>query len=707
MQFEIIHKPTFTNQLLGIPKEYVLQILEKIQVLRDDPKPKGSLKKKLHGYKGKVYRLRSGDYRIIYTYDDGWVILLGVDARKDVYKGSKLVAEATEVDVRSLPDVDGLLTVEPSYVPTIPVGETVPIAEALPVQLTDDLLKRLLVPKEFWQVLKSCRTVNDLNDAEVPSELRDRVFDCITQPNFDQVLNQPDFITGSTDDLLKFTEGELLGFLLKLNPEQEKYVSWAINASGPSLLKGGPGTGKSTVALYRTRAILETLQNQGVSQPKILFTTYTNALISFSQQLLTRLLGDDVKYVDVKTADAIANSLIQADNSQSEYKLATATDLRRLLKQALKEVADNFAGNLLKRQAQKRTLENLTVDYLIDEINSVIEAREITTLESYQNTPRSGREISLNKTQRQAVWHLREYFYKLLESNNLKTWHQHRTQALDILREMENPPLYDAVIVDEAQDLDPNTLRLLTQLCRHPNRLFITADANQSIYGSSFRWNDIHQDLKFVGRTGILKVNHRTTREINEAAYSFLATSTLEDETESKNNNSLIREYINNGPPPAVRAVTNAADEAELLMRFCKTAAREFRLGTSACAILTPTEDAGEKIASQLNYLGLPATFMSSKNLDLNSKKVKVVTLKAAKGLEFPIVCIAGFLNAAYPKINKNTPEDEIAEILKRERRSLFVGMTRAMRALLVIVPETDTSGLLTDFDTQLWNLGV
>ncbi|MBD2606954.1 hypothetical protein H6G81_21055 [Scytonema hofmannii FACHB-248] len=39
MTFEIIHKPTFTNQLLAIPKEYVVQILEKIEVLRDDPKP--------------------------------------------------------------------------------------------------------------------------------------------------------------------------------------------------------------------------------------------------------------------------------------------------------------------------------------------------------------------------------------------------------------------------------------------------------------------------------------------------------------------------------------------------------------------------------------------------------------------------------------------------------------------------------------------
>jgi hypothetical protein len=129
----------------------------------------------------------------------------------------------------------------------------------LPVQLTDDLLKRLFVPEQFWQVLKNCRTLDDLTNAEIPNELRDRVFDCVAQPNFDRVLNQPDFITGSTDDLLKFTEGELLGFLLKLNPEQEKYVNWAINTSGPSLLKGGPGTGKSTVALYRTRAILEIL----------------------------------------------------------------------------------------------------------------------------------------------------------------------------------------------------------------------------------------------------------------------------------------------------------------------------------------------------------------------------------------------------------------------------------------------------------------
>ncbi len=263
MNFEIIHKPTFTNQLLVFPKEQVVQILEKIEVLRNDPKPHGKLKKKLHGYKGDVYRLRSGDYRIIYTFGDGWVLLLGVDARKDVYKGDKLIAEKTEIDISSLPDVATLLTIKPTIEPTYQVNIT-PLPTntetSLPTQLTAELLKRLRVPEEFWQILTACQTLEDLMAANIPNIWSDRLFDCIAEPNFDQVLNQPSYLTGSTDDLLRFTEGELLGFLLKMNPEQEKFVSWAINASGPTLLKGGPGTGKSTVALYRVRAMLEKLQ---------------------------------------------------------------------------------------------------------------------------------------------------------------------------------------------------------------------------------------------------------------------------------------------------------------------------------------------------------------------------------------------------------------------------------------------------------------
>lgn len=697
MTFEIIHKPTFTNQLLAIPKEYVVQILEKIEVLRDDPKPHGNLKKKLHGYKGDVYRLRSGDYRIIYTFGDQWVILLGVDARKDIYKGDKLVAETTDIDISNLPDVEAVLTIKPTYTPSFALPNVSSTETPLPVEITEDLLRRLRVPEEYWSTLTTCRTLDDLMAVNLPSQWCDRIFDCIAEPNFDQVLNQPSFVTGSTDDLLRFTEGELLGFLLKLNSEQEKFVSWAINASGPTLLKGSPGTGKSTVALYRVRVLLETLQAHGVEKPKILFTTYTNALVAFSQQLLTSLLGEDIQYVEVKTADAIIAAIIS--QSTGKPNIASGEVLRKTMKQALNNTIDSLEGNLLQRQAQEQTLKRLSINYLIDEIGTVIEAREIKTLDAYQATPRNGRTISLNKTQRQAIWHLRQQFYQLLEKQELETWQQLRTRALSTLQEMNNPPIYDAVVIDEAQDLDPNTLRILTRLCRYPNRLFITADANQSIYGNSFRWTDVSQDLKFVGRTGVLRINHRTTREINEAAILYLTNGAL-DEIENT------RDYIHNGPPPAVRAVNNPGDEAELLVRFCKSAAREFRLGINACAVIVPTESIGTKIAAQLSYLGLEAHFMTSKDLDLNKQGVKVITLKAAKGLEFPIVALAGFLDSPYPTIAKGTPEDEVLEILARERRTLFVGMTRAMRALLIIVPASKSPVLLENFDSQLWNLG-
>lgn len=694
MSFEIIHKPTFTNQLLAIPKERVVQILEKIEVLRDDPKPHGSLKKKLNGYRGDIYRLRSGDFRIIYTYGDGWVALLGVDARKDVYKGDKLVADKTEVDVTPFSKLDDLLTPEKTSAPPPKPSQT---ENLLPVELTEDLLDRLLIPKACFPTLLACHTFNDLLEADVPGGVRDRLFDCITAPNFDQVLSQPSFVTGSPDELLRFKEGDLLGFLLKLNPEQAKFVTWAVNATGPTLLKGSPGTGKSTVALYRTREILKQLQANGTRQPRILFTTYTNALVTFSEQLLQQLLGQEAQFVEVKTADALMYSLVCQSTGQP--KIGTTKELLKLIQQAVPKAIATLEGNVLQQQAQRLILQRLQPEYLLEELTEVIDARGIETLEAYQATPRTGRSIPLNKTQRQAIWKLRHYFNELLATKGIGTWAQVRNRALALLKSTPQPPLYDAVIIDEAQDLSPTILRFLIQLCPEPNRLFITADANQSIYGSSFRWSDVHQSLKFVGRTGILKVNHRTTQEIGKAAYSYLQEGSL-DEDDSE------RLYIHTGPPPAVRAVVDRNSEGNLLAQFCRTAAHEFRLSLGACAILVPTEKVGKNITGQLNYLGIEAEFMTSKDLDLNSKGVKVLPLKAAKGLEFPIVAIAGFLEGAYPTIPKGTAPEAATEILHRERRTLYVAMTRAMRALLVLVPAKKPSPLLQTFEPHLWNLG-
>ena len=96
---------------------------------------------------------------------------------------------------------------------------------------------------------------------------------------------------------------------------------------------------------------------------------------------------------------------------------------------------------------------------------------------------------------------------------------------------------------------------------------------------------------------------------------------------------------------------------------------------------------------------------MIGQELDLKRSGIKVLTLNSAKGLEFPTVALAGFVGSSYPIIPREASDDERDELLARERRTMFVGMTRAMRALLVVMPVNITSPLFQGFDPAYWNL--
>jgi superfamily I DNA/RNA helicase len=302
--------------------------------------------------------------------------------------------------------------------------------------------------------------------------------------------------------------------------------------------------------------------------------------------------------------------------------------------------------------------------------------------------------------QRQAVWSVYETLKQLLQQRGEETWQQARAKAESLIAGGMVGLNYDAVIIDEAQDLDPSALRLLVRMCNQPNRVFVTADANQSIYGSGFNWSDVHERLKFQGRTSILRVNYRSTREIGEAAQSYLSAGMLDDE-------QVERSYVNSGPVPGVRVIRSGGEEVQLLSRFLPAAAREFRLSTGACAVLCPTAKAGKAIAAELTHRGIEATFMPGQELNLSRSGIKVLTLKSAKGLEFPVVALAGFSDSGwYVNVPTSVPAEEREEFLATDRRTMFVGMTRAMRALLVVVPRQARSPLLEGFDGACWNLG-
>jgi superfamily I DNA/RNA helicase len=330
----------------------------------------------------------------------------------------------------------------------------------------------------------------------------------------------------------------------------------------------------------------------------------------------------------------------------------------------------------------------------------VIDARELTSLDQYLAAPRAGRLVPLTAAQRTAVWAIYGAFTRVLARKGLKTWAQLRRRALEIVKTGRGSELYDAVVIDEAQDLDPTVLRLLVTLSKGSNRVFVTADANQSIYGGSFRWADVHEDLRFRGRTEILRRNYRSTREIGSAAESYIQTGSLEPRDAETS-------YVESGPLPTVRHASTDRFEMDLLTGFFREATRQLHLGIGAGVVLVPSADTGRHIADQLCANGIEACFMSGRDLDLERRAVKVLTLKSVKGLEFPMVAIAGFV--AHPEAGKprNGLEEETAEWLARERRTLFVGMTRAMRALLIVAPLATTSDLFAGFDGELWNIAT
>ncbi len=699
IQWNVSFKPALLRDVAALPPKEMHQVMAKINLLIENPEPDAKVKKFLKYLSGdgqRLYRLRSGDYRIFYTFsaEKQSISLLAIKRRADDTYDDALDAELLEgldsdLDESSAPAR-----------PAQPDWNTIFAQQQkdrpLPEALTIELLTGLHVPEMYHTRLLAVKTQNELLacpgiDDTTLLELDEYLFE---RPLI-QVMQQPDLVLSEVDDLLRYKEGELISFLLKLSPEQEKHIHWSLSLSGPTLVKGGPGTGKSTIALYRLHSMLDQLRKAGKSAPHMLFTTYTNALIHASEQLLDQLLGHETRQrcVQVQTADSLASKILYERKAIKE--VIAPAELFQLTRRAIKETP--LLGNRLQQEAQRQMLERIGLDYLLQEITTMIVARQFANLDAYLAAPRTGRKLRLNASQRRLVWRVYEYWREMLLASGKETWQQRRARAAELVEQSTLYQFYDAVVIDEAQDLDPSALRLLVQTCKAPNRLFVTADANQAIYGSGFTWIDVHQHLRFQGRSSILHVKYRSTAEIGEAAQAYLIDGALEPD-------ELERRYINNGPMPDVRSVLNSEHEAQLLANFFRKACASLRVAPGSCAVLCPSERTGRDIAQALASLGLETTYMTSQDLDLKRTGIKVLTLNASKGLEFPIVALAGFISSRYPFIPHDASADERAELLARERRTMYVAMTRAMRALLVVLPVEPESSLFQGFDELCWN---
>jgi mRNA interferase RelE/StbE len=85
MEYEVILVKKVKKQLDAVPKNVYRNIRSRIDNLAYNPRPDGCLKMK--GVKGFYYRIRVGDYRVIYTIEDNILTIevIKIGHRKDIY----------------------------------------------------------------------------------------------------------------------------------------------------------------------------------------------------------------------------------------------------------------------------------------------------------------------------------------------------------------------------------------------------------------------------------------------------------------------------------------------------------------------------------------------------------------------------------------------------------------------------------------------
>jgi DNA helicase-2/ATP-dependent DNA helicase PcrA len=135
------------------------------------------------------------------------------------------------------------------------------------------------------------------------------------------------------------------------------------------------------------------------------------------------------------------------------------------------------------------------------------------------------------------------------------------------------------------------------------------------------------------------------------------------------------------GPPEeTLRAIIDTTSFEAYLRDFGGTEATERleNIGELEAALLAYTRSAEE--ATVGGFLEETALVSDVDQYEGTSDRITLMTLHAAKGLEFPMVCIVGMEEGVLPHQRSMESPEEVEE----ERRLCYVGITRAKRRLVL-----------------------
>jgi hypothetical protein len=439
-----------------------------------------------------------------------------------------------------------------------------------------------------------------------------------------QALEHPDtrrrFVTIRSDnDLAAMLDAPLARWRVFLHPTQEKLVKKHFN--GPARALGGAGTGKTVVAMHRTRHLAA--QVFTAPQDRVLFTTFTANLAQNVEEMLATLCPDCLGRVEVAHLHAWAVRFLR--DRGVEVKIADP----EVVDQCWEEAASS-AGT-----------PDFDTGFFRLEWDQVVQTHGIESLDAYLKVARTGRGKTLSRLQRKQVWGVFDRFRQGLQNRKVCEWLEVIRQARRLI-EQKRPALpYRAVVVDEAQDFHPEEWKLIRVLVPPgANDLFLVGDAHQRIYGRRVSLNQC--GIGIQGRSSKLRINYRTTEQIRAWASAVLRGVEADDldgqRDDEKGYTSLL-----SGPQPEYRHFATAREEQEFLAGQLKGLLKD-RPAEEICLVARTAKMLKDDYQSLLKAKGVPHTVLGQGKESGGSggSGVRLATLHRVKGLEFPVMIVAG-----------------------------------------------------------------
>ncbi|WP_062794271.1 UvrD-helicase domain-containing protein [Cupriavidus metallidurans] len=377
------------------------------------------------------------------------------------------------------------------------------------------------------------------------------------------------------------------------------------------LLEAGPGTGKTQTLIGRVQSLLA----EGVDPRRILLLTFSNKAASEMAERISRQDKQAAAAMWIGTFHAFGLDLIRRFHEE----LGLPKDPRMMDRTEAVELLEEEFPSL--NLVHYRNLYDPT-QIIADMLSAISRAKdEVVDPDQYAILAKAMLERATSADETEAAERALEVarVYAAYEALKRST---HRIDFGDLvampvrlLEENEGirahlQTQYEHVLVDEYQDVNRSSIRLLTALRGDGHNLWAVGDVKQSIYrfrgASSFNIARFGKKDFVGGRRGRLKRNYRSTAPVVQAFSEFASGMRV-----AGLGSGLVSDRKDAGLPPELWTV-NVADQQTVALTESIKQMNRAGYPYRDQAILCTGNDKLSLLGADLERLGVPVLFLGS-----------------------------------------------------------------------------------------------